>query len=171
MIDKFQYGEISVQRKYDDKIFINHGYTSPATKRLQNALSVKGLSAQEKKQIKEQHKQFSLAEYNRIKDDYINNRCNGEEFMIQIASHCKEVIKACFDDSKFLSTMSLQYLRQLTMQCFAHEGHTVPKVRARMKTIVKFIPYWYFSDEILEEFAEDIDLKGKKEREDRLLQH
>ena len=171
MIDKFKYGEISVQRKYDDRIFINHGYTSPATKKLQQALSAKGLSAQEKKQIRDQHKLSSLAEYKRIKDDYVNNRCNGEEFMIQIASNCKEVIKACFDDSKFLSTMSLQYLRQLTMQFFANEGHTVPKVRARMKTIVKFIPYWYFSDEILEEFAEDIDLKGKKEREDRLLQH
>lgn len=155
--------EINVGLGSEEKISINHEYIAPMTM-LYKELT-EDMSEKDKKEFDRSHKKLAVQTFERLRDE-LDETGDIDSFIFNISSNTKDVIKACYDDSVFIKSLSLPAVRQLTIQCFTHEGHTVPKVRARMKTIVKALPYYIFSDEILEEFKFDIDFDEKKKRED-----
>lgn len=161
---KFPGRELNIGFGSEDKIAINHEYVAPMTM-LYNEFT-EDMSESDKKEFTRSHKALAKQTYERLKAD-LENDGDIDSFIFNISSNTKDVIRICYNDSELIKSLDLPEIRQLTIQCFCHEGHTVPKVRARMKTIVKFFPYYFFSDEILEEFKYDIDLEKKKEKEDK----
>lgn len=133
-----------------EKIEINKGYISIQTAFEKYAES--NMSREDKKIFKQGRLNSSKSAYEEIKQEFLADY-DVRKFVTNISGNSYLVIQWCFSDTEFIKSLSPDVLRMLVINCFCHEGINVPRVRQRMKTIVKKNPE-QFSDEIIAEFSE-----------------
>lgn len=133
-----------------EKIEINKGYISIQTAFEKYAES--NMSREDKKIFKQGRINSSKSAYEEIKQEFLADY-DVRKFVTNISGNSYLVIQWCFNDTEFIKSLSPDVLRMLVINCFCHEGINVPRVRQRMKTIVKKNPE-QFSDEIIAEFSE-----------------
>ena len=133
-----------------EKIGLNRGYVS-----IQTAFAIvaeRDMSKADKKEFEKSRIKNAQLAYEEIKKEFLEDY-DFPKFVTNISGNSVLVIKTCFDDKDFINSLKPSALKVLVVNCFCHEGFTVPRVRQRMRTIVKRNPE-QFSDEIIAEFAE-----------------
>ena len=133
-----------------EKIEINKGYISIQTAFERYAES--NMSREDKKIFKQGRINSSKSAYEEIKQEFLEDH-DVRKFVTNISGNSYLVIQCCFNDKEFINSLSPTVLRMLVVNCFIHEGHDIPRVRQRMRTIVRKNPE-QFSDEIIAEFSE-----------------
>lgn len=131
-----------------EKIELNKGYMSIQTAFEKYAAST--MTEENRKIFKEGRARVSQAAYEDIKQEFLTDH-DIRKFVTNISGNSYLVIRCCFNDTEFIKSLSPDVLRMLVINCFCHEGFNVPRVRQRMRTIVKKDPE-QFSDEIIAEF-------------------